>query len=73
MVAIYLGIIGLLAFLLGLGILGVWLRMHPSKENAEKSSRIMHFLFFAGLGVPLVVAFFSPGLHHLDSLVGLHP
>lgn len=73
MIALYLGLLGLLAFLVGLGILSVWLRRHPSKENAEKSSRIMHFLFFAGLGVPIVVAFFFPGLRHLDRLVGLNP
>ncbi len=73
MIALYLGLLGLFAFLMGVGILGVWLRGHPSKENAEKSSRVMHFLFFAGLGAPIVVAFFSPGLRHLDNLVGLNP
>lgn len=73
MIALYLGLLGLFAFLMGLGISGVWLRMHRFKENAEKSSRIMHFLFFAGLGVPIVVAFFLPGLRHLDRLVGLNP
>jgi protein-S-isoprenylcysteine O-methyltransferase Ste14 len=73
MIALYLGVLGLFAFLIGLCILGAWLRKHPSKENAEKFNRIMHFLFYAGLGVPFVVAFFFPGLRHLDSLVGLHP
>lgn len=73
MIAIYLGLFGLIVFLAGLGISGAWLRKHPSKENAEKSSRVMHFLFFACLGVPIVVAFFSPGLRHLDRLVGLPP
>jgi protein-S-isoprenylcysteine O-methyltransferase Ste14 len=73
MLTLYLGLLGLLVFLLGTGILGVWLRSHPSKENAEKSSRIIHFLFFVGLGVPFVVAFFFPGLRHLDGLVGLSP
>jgi protein-S-isoprenylcysteine O-methyltransferase Ste14 len=73
MVAIYLGLLGLITFLLGVGILGVWLRRRPSKENAEKSSRIMHFLFFAGLGSPFVIGFVNPGLTHLDGLVGLPP
>ncbi len=73
MIALYLGLLGLLAFLLGVVISGIWLRRHPSKDNAEKSSRIIHFLFFAGLGVPIVVAFFFPGFHHLDGLVGLNP
>jgi protein-S-isoprenylcysteine O-methyltransferase Ste14 len=73
MLALYVGLLGLLAFILGVVILGVWLRRHPSKENAEKSSRIVHFLFFAGLGTPFVVAFFYPGLTHLDELVGFNP
>jgi protein-S-isoprenylcysteine O-methyltransferase Ste14 len=71
--AVYLGFLGLFAFLLGAAILGVWLRKNPTKENAEKSSRVVHFLFFAGLGVPIWIAFFFPGLRHLDGLVGLNP
>jgi len=73
MVVLYLGLLGYLAFVLGVGILGVWLRRHPSKGNAEKSSRIMHFLFFVGLGAPLLVSIFYPGLTHLDGLIGLNP
>ncbi len=73
MIAIYLGLVGLAIFLLGVGVLGVWLRKHPSKINAEKSSRVLHFLFFACLGTPFVVGFFSPGLNHLDKLVGIRP
>ena len=33
----------------------------------------MHFLFFAGLGIPFVIGFFYPGLGRLDGLVGLKP
>lgn len=73
MVVLYLGLLGFLAFIMGVGILGLWLRRHPSKINAEKSSRIMHFLFFAGLGTPLLISIFYPGLTHLDELIGLDP
>ena len=73
MVVLYLGLLGLLAFIMGGSILGLWLRRHPSKANAEKSSRIMHFLFFAGLGTPILISIFYPGLTHLDELVGLDP
>jgi protein-S-isoprenylcysteine O-methyltransferase Ste14 len=73
MAVLYLGLLGFLAFILGVGILGSWLRRHPSKVNAEKSSRIMHFLFFAGWGTPLLISIFYPGLTHLDGLIGLNP
>jgi protein-S-isoprenylcysteine O-methyltransferase Ste14 len=73
MVTLYIGLVGLLAFIFGVAILGFWLRRSPSKEHAERSSRVMHFLFFAGLGIPFVIGFFYPGLTHLDELVGLSP
>jgi len=73
MIALYLGLFGLLAFVFGVGILGWRLQRFPSKENAEKYSRIMHFLFFAGLVTPGMLWLFYPGLTHLDELVGLDP
>jgi protein-S-isoprenylcysteine O-methyltransferase Ste14 len=54
-------------------VLGIWLRQNPSKENAERSSRVMHFLFFAGQIAPPIVAFFYPGISRFDELVGLNP
>jgi len=71
MFTVYLGLAGVLAMAGGAGILGLWLRGNPSKTNAEKSSRIMHFLFFAGWGIPSLVAVFYPGLTHFDELMGL--
>jgi protein-S-isoprenylcysteine O-methyltransferase Ste14 len=73
MIVLYLGLFGLVAFVLGVVILGLWLRKHPTKVNAEKSSRILHALFFAGLGAPFLISIFYPGLTHLDELVGLPP
>lgn len=73
MLTIYWMVLGVLSFAAGTAILGAWLRRHPSAANAEKSSRIMHFLFFAGLGIPGLVALFHPGLSHVDSLLGLKP
>jgi protein-S-isoprenylcysteine O-methyltransferase Ste14 len=73
MIVLYLGLFGLLAFVFGTGILGLWLRNNQSKENAEKSSRIMHFLFFAGLVLPPIISFFYPGITRLDEFVGFNP
>ncbi|MCC6297948.1 MAG: hypothetical protein IT314_01530 [Anaerolineales bacterium] len=73
MFTIYLVIVGLLIFTIGVGILGIWLRINPSKQNAEKSSRIAHFLFFAFMVTPPLIGIFYPGLTHFDELVGLKP
>jgi len=71
MIVIYIGLAGLLLFAIGVTILGLWLRRNQSKENAENSSRILHFLFFAGLVLPPILSFFYPGVTHLDGFVGL--
>jgi protein-S-isoprenylcysteine O-methyltransferase Ste14 len=73
MFTIYFVLIGLLVFAAGVGILGAWLRRHPTKVNAEKTSRIAHFLFFAGMVAPPLMGIFYPGLTHIDELVGLKP
>jgi len=70
MFTLYLYPFGLFAFVFGAVALGVWLRKHRSEENAQRSSRIMQFLFFAGLSPPPIIAVFYPGLTHLDELVG---
>jgi len=73
MFVLYLGVVGFLAFTLGVGVLGLWLRRNPSRFNAEKSSRVMHSLFFAGMVAPGVVLLIYPGLSQLDEMVGLSP
>jgi len=73
MFILYLALAGLLIFSFGVWIIGLWLRQHPSKVNAEKSSRVVHFLFFAGLGAPFLISIFYPGFAHLDELIGITP
>jgi protein-S-isoprenylcysteine O-methyltransferase Ste14 len=72
MFTVYLIVFGLLAFAVGAGVLGAWLRANRSKADAERSSRVMHFLFFAGMVAPPLVGIFYPGLTHFDDLVGLN-
>lgn len=73
MFVLYLALLGWLLFSTGAFISGIWLRKNSSKEQAEKSSRIMHFLFFVGLGFPVSISFFYPGLRGLDPLLGWPP
>ena len=73
MIVLYLGLVGLISFTLGAWVLGTWLRKHPSRTNAEKSSRVMHILSFVGLVTPGLMIIFYPGLAYLDDLVGLSP
>ena len=71
MFTIYLGIVCVIAFAASAWILGTWLRKNPSKENAERSSRVMHFLFFTAFGAPFYVGLFYPGLTHFDEVLGI--
>jgi protein-S-isoprenylcysteine O-methyltransferase Ste14 len=71
MFTVYLVVFGLIIFAVGAGVLGVWLRANRSKENAERSSRVMHFLFFAFMVAPPFVGMVYPGLTHFDNLAGL--
>lgn len=52
---------------------GIWLRLSPSREHAESSSRIMHLLFFVCLNLMPVLLFISPGISRLDAAVGVDP
>jgi protein-S-isoprenylcysteine O-methyltransferase Ste14 len=73
MFTLVLMFLGLFSFVAGTGILGIWLRKYPSQTNAEKTSRLMHFLFFAGLITPGIIGLFYPGSTHFDELLGLNP
>jgi protein-S-isoprenylcysteine O-methyltransferase Ste14 len=71
MFTIYYVLIGIVTFFIAALVLGLWLRAHRTKENAERSSRVMHFFFFAGLVAPPIVGIFYPGLARFDALLGL--
>jgi protein-S-isoprenylcysteine O-methyltransferase Ste14 len=73
MFTIYLIIFGVFIFAVSVLILGLWLRKNPTKENAERSSRVLHLLFFAGYGAPITLGVFTPGLTRLDQIIGLGP
>lgn len=73
MLAVYLGLVGLLSFVSGVIVLGCWVRRWPTRDEAETASRVGHVLFFACLGTPFLVAVVSPGLGRLDAVTGVAP
>jgi protein-S-isoprenylcysteine O-methyltransferase Ste14 len=73
MIIIILQLLGWIAFLVGSIILGIWLRRHPQPAMAEKTSRILHSLFWLVYGLLGVIGLIYPGLPHYDQLLGIHP
>ncbi len=71
MLTIVLQMLGWLAFLTVTIALGAWLRGHPSKRNAEITSRILHFVFWLGIVPAAGLGFVYPGLTHFDRELGL--
>lgn len=73
MIVVWACIAGQVIFAGSALVLGAWLRRHPSKANAEWSSRVMHLLFFVLQNfLPLVLVFW-PGIFQLDAAVGTAP
>lgn len=64
-------LVGVVVFCIGVLILGLRLRQHPSPEEARRMSMISHFLFHAGLSVPMVWGLFWPSIGRFDAIVGL--
>lgn len=73
MVAISLGLAGLVVWVVAVVLLGLWVRRVPTKETGERASRVSHSLFFLCLGAPVMVALVTPGLRQLDAVTGLQP
>jgi len=71
MVAIVLQVLGCASIVAGTLILGARLRREPSRAAAERLTRMMHFLFFAGFAFPGVFSVFYPGLPRLDGILGI--
>jgi protein-S-isoprenylcysteine O-methyltransferase Ste14 len=62
-----------LAFVVGTITLGAWLRRNPSRRHAEKTSRILHLLFWVTVAPSMAWGVFNPGLSRYDRLLGLSP
>jgi protein-S-isoprenylcysteine O-methyltransferase Ste14 len=62
---------GWVAFLAGTLAAGTWLRRHPDKQTAERASRVVHGLFFAGLVIPNGLGVLYPGPGNYDRLLGI--
>jgi protein-S-isoprenylcysteine O-methyltransferase Ste14 len=73
MAVIMLQILGWGAFVGGTLLIGSWLRQHRDKATAERTSRVMQGLFFAGLVIPAGLGLLYPGYPNYDALLGVPP
>jgi protein-S-isoprenylcysteine O-methyltransferase Ste14 len=71
MLAIYLQLIGCGVFVMSVLILGAWLRRYPSKKAAETTSRIVHFVMFFALLLPMAAWLTEPGFREYDQAMGM--
>jgi protein-S-isoprenylcysteine O-methyltransferase Ste14 len=71
MLTIVLQALSWLAFLAGTITLGAWLRMNPGKKNAEKTSQVLHLLFWVIVAPFMAWGVFYPGLSRYDRLLSL--
>ncbi len=71
MAVVILQALGGLAFAVGSLVLGLWLRKHPTKEQAERASRISHGLYWVALVLPGFVGILHPGLARFDEILGI--
>jgi protein-S-isoprenylcysteine O-methyltransferase Ste14 len=72
-VTIVLQMLAWLIFLAGTVVLGAWLRSHLGKRNAERTSRILHLLFWMGVVPAAGLGVLYPGLTGFDQALGLSP
>jgi protein-S-isoprenylcysteine O-methyltransferase Ste14 len=71
MVIIILQVLGTTAFVVGTLVLGLVLRRHPTKQQAERISRVSHGFYWVALVLPGVIGIFYPGLSNFDEILGL--
>ncbi len=71
MVTFALLVFGVVAFFLATLVLGAQMRRTPTREAAERLSRISHAFFWGGLVVPEFLAVVWPGLTRFDGLLGV--
>jgi protein-S-isoprenylcysteine O-methyltransferase Ste14 len=71
MAVIVLQIVGWIVFVIGTLLTGRRLRRQRDKATAERTSRVLHGLFFAGLVLPGGLGILYPGLTRYDALLGI--
>jgi protein-S-isoprenylcysteine O-methyltransferase Ste14 len=73
MFVLILQALGWSTFGVGTALASFQLRREPSKTNAEKTSRLLHLLFWCVVAPPIGIGIFYPGLTHFDSELGINP
>lgn len=73
MFVIIIQLLSWLAFTISSFILGARLWKNPSKKGTERTSLILHFLFWAGVAPFIEFGFLYPGLPHFDTELEPNP
>lgn len=71
MIVIILQILGCVSIVIATLVLGARLRRSPTKDAAERYSRVLHFMLFACMAFPCLLSVFYPGLARLDGVLGI--
>jgi protein-S-isoprenylcysteine O-methyltransferase Ste14 len=71
MAVIVLQFVGWVAFVIGTLAIGTRLRQRRDKPTAERTSRVLHTLFFVALVIPGGLGVLYPGLARYDTLLGI--
>ena len=71
MISVYIQISGCGFFFLSTIILGILLRVYPSKKVRETTTMLLHFIAFCTFLLPLLIGIFYPGLSTYDELLGI--
>lgn len=73
MIVVVLQLIGIMIFVAGTFLIGRNLRRHPTREAAERLSKLEHLLLYGPFSLPGFILILHPGLNHLDGTVGIPP
>lgn len=71
MVTVFVQVLGVLSFVVVTVVAGRGIRRSPTRETAERLSRVSHAFFWGAMLVSEYLGVVTPGLTHFDEVLGL--